>query len=138
MDNNNNKITTTTFNKLIQVFKVTDGLKTGQISDGYHTFDELYHHRAVLTAALFNMIFEKGSLYPCWKSMKHADGTMYDGMFIVGVTTPFGNATYHYDIDPYWDMFHIPEIEFAPEFDGHTPEDAINRIAATFCDISIL
>lgn len=40
-----------------------------------------------------------------WKSLHHHDGTMYDGMFIVGIDTPAGPATYHYDVDPYWDMF---------------------------------
>jgi len=30
-----------------------------------------------------------------WKSFKHADGTMYDGMFIAGIETPEGQYTYH-------------------------------------------
>ena len=56
---------------------------TGETSDGYHTFNELYHHRAVL----FSVIVAN---YPdrAWKSKKHHDGTMYDGMFIVGIDTP--------------------------------------------------
>ena len=40
-----------------------------------------------------------------WTSLHHHDGTMYDGMFIVGIDTPAGPATYHYDVEPYWDMF---------------------------------
>lgn len=96
---------------------------TGETSDGYHTFNELYHHRAVL----FSVIVAN---YPdrAWKSKKHHDGTMYDGMFIVGIDTPDGQATYHYDIDPYWDMFDCKVREFAPEWDGHTPAQAIERI----------
>jgi hypothetical protein len=54
---------------------------------------------------------------------------MFDGMFIVGIGTPNGQATYHYDINPYWDMFKVKELEKAPKWDGHTPTDAINRIA---------
>lgn len=100
-------------------------LVTGDTSDGYHTFNELYHHRAVL----FSVIVRDHPEW-CWKAKKHEDGTMYDGMFIVGINTPHGQASYHYDIDPYWDMFHCEEYEFAPEWDGHTPDDAINRIAA--------
>lgn len=55
---------------------------------------------------------------------------MYDGMFIVGIQTPEGQATYHYDVDPYWDIFHIKELESAPAWDGHTPDEAIRRIAS--------
>ena len=97
---------------------------TGETSDGYHTFNELYHHRAVL----FSVIVRD---HPdiAWKSKTHHDGTMYDGMFIVGVDTPEGQATYHYDIDPYWDMFDCKELDSAPEWDGHTPDQAIARIA---------
>ena len=96
----------------------------GETSDGYHTFNELYHHRAVL----FSVIVRDHSKR-AWKARKHHDGTMYDGMFIVGIETPSGQATYHYDLDPYWDMFDCEEREFAPEWDGHTPDEAIARIA---------
>lgn len=96
----------------------------GDLSDGYHTFNELYHHRAVLFSVICN------AFKSCaWKSKMHSDGTMYDGMFIVGVDTPEGSATYHYDIEPYWDMFDVKELDNAPEWDGHTPDDAVSRIA---------
>lgn len=96
---------------------------TGATSDGYHTFDELYHHRAVLFSVIVAMFRGRS-----WKSLHHHDGTMYDGMFIVGVDTPAGPATYHYDVEPYWDMFPCKVFDRAPEWDGHTPDDAIERI----------
>lgn len=96
---------------------------TGETSDGYHTFNELYHHRAVLFSVIVKAFEDKA-----WKSRKHHDDTMYDGMFIVGVETPYGQATYHYDMEPYWEMFCCKEIERAPEWDGHTPAQAIERI----------
>ena len=96
---------------------------TGETSDGYHTFNELYHHRAVLFSVIVKAFPDHA-----WKSRKHHDGTMYDGMFIVGIETPDGQATYHYDIEPYWDMFQCKELEYAPEWDGHTPAQAIARI----------
>lgn len=95
----------------------------GNTSDGYRTFDELYHHRAVL----FSVIVENFATR-AWKSKLHADGTMYEGMFIVGIETPDGQATYHYDAEPYRDMFRCKEIDRAPEWDGHTPDQAIERI----------
>lgn len=97
----------------------------GNISDGYHTFNELYHHRAVLFSVICSQFKSKA-----WKSKFHDDGTMYDGMFIVGIDTPNGQATYHYDIDPYWDMYNVPELTRAPKWDGHTPSDAIERISS--------
>ena len=95
---------------------------TGETSDGYHTFNELYHHRAVLFSVIVAHHPELS-----WKSKHHHDGTMYDGMFIVGINTPQGQATYHNDL-PYWDMFKCQEVEYAPEWDGHTPAQAIARI----------
>lgn len=95
----------------------------GDTSDGYHTFNELYHHRAVL----FSVIVAKFS-DRAWKSKLHADGTMYEGMFIVGIKTPDGQATYHYDVEPYWNLFQCKEVDRAPEWDGHTPDQAIERI----------
>ena len=96
---------------------------TGETSDGYHTFNELYHHRAVLFSVIVKAFPDRA-----WKARKHHDGSMYDGMFIVGIETPDGQATYHYDVDPYWDMFKCKELEYAPEWDGHTPAQAIARI----------
>lgn len=95
----------------------------GNTSDGYHTFNELYHHRAVL----FSVIVKNFATL-AWKSKLHADGAMYEGMFIVGIETPDGQATYHYDVEPYWDMFRCKEVDRAPEWDGHTPDQAIERI----------
>jgi len=107
----------------VRIAPEADG--NGDTSDGYHTFNELYDHRA----KLFSVIVRN---YPdlCWKAKLHHDCTMYDGMFIVGINTPDGQASYHYDIDPYWDMFNCKELDRAPEWDGHTPQQAIDRIAA--------
>lgn len=103
----------------------------GKVSDGYHTFDELYHHRAILFAVICNNNPELA-----WKSKLHDTGDMYDGMFIVGIDTPKGQATYHYDIEPYWNIFNIKELDHAPKWDGHTPDDAIMRIAS-LADINL-
>ena len=102
----------------------SDAVSMGEFSDGYHTFNELYHHRAVLFAMICNS-------YPrlAWKSKLHDTGDMFDGMFIVGINTPEGQATYHYDVEPYWDMFCVTELERAPKWDGHSPAEAIERIA---------
>jgi len=93
----------------------------GQISDGYHTFDELYHHRMVLFSVVCSCFDKKA-----WKSWKHADDTMFEDFFIVGVTTPKGDYSYHYHKD-YWDNFGVKELPNAPKWDGHKPSD-IDRL----------
>lgn len=105
------------------VNKLAEENNMGEISDGYHTFNELYHHRAVLFSVICNSNKEKA-----WKSKLHDTGDMYEGMFIVGIETPEGQTTYHYDINPYWDMFKVKELPKAPKWDGHTPNEAIRRI----------
>ena len=62
---------------------------------------------------------------------------MYEGMFIVGVTTPFGQASYHYDLD-YWKYFKCKEMDRAPKYDGHTPEEAVQRIFDTSMNLDHL
>ena len=92
------------------------------VSDGYHTFNELYKHRTILFSVICNTHKSIS-----WKSKLHHDGTMYDGMFIVGIDTPDGTCTYHCEND-YWDLFHVKELDNAPEWDGHTPDDVLIRI----------
>lgn len=89
----------------------------GQTSDGYHTFDELYYHRMVLFSVICNTHKDHA-----WKSLLHADGTMYDDYFIVGVTTDCGDYSYHYHVD-HWREFDVKELDKAPEWDGHMPHD---------------
>ena len=99
----------------------------GDTSDGYHTFDELYYHRTALFACLV-------ALQPrqmAFKSWKHSDGTMYEGMFIAGIYTSGGWCTYHCEAK-WWPLFNCHEQEFAPEWDGHTPSDAIHRLMSDF------
>lgn len=99
----------------------------GEVSDGYHTFNQLYHQRAVLFAALVKQNKDKA-----WKSFKHSDGKYCfdeDGeMFIVGIDTPEGSYTYHYH-KKYWDMFDCQELEVGKEWDGHTEEDVTRLLS---------
>lgn len=115
-------------NKTIAALK-DECVDIGELSDGYHTFNELYYHRMVLTSVIVNTL---AKTHPdmVWKSMNHHDPNfpMFDGMFIVGIDCPDGQATYHYDL-PDWDNFQCQELERAREYDGHTPDEAIERIS---------
>ena len=102
-------------------------IEVGLISDGYHTFDELYFHRMVLFSVICSIFKENA-----WKSKLHADGTMYLDYFIVGITTPQGDYSYHYHTD-HWDYFkYIKELEQAPEWDGHRPTDITRLLSLLY------
>ena len=108
----------------------TDELEnTGQISDGYHTFDELYAHRSALFIALMSVAPEIS-----WYSKLHGDGTMFDNMFIAGMQLPsIGQITYHLNLVPYWDL--IAEtgalhLSVAFRYDGHTSDNVLERLKA--------
>lgn len=93
----------------------------GILSDGCHTFNELYYHRMILFSIICNTYEDKA-----WKSWKHSDNTMFDDYFIVGLSTKEGDYSYHYHKN-YWDMFKVKEIENSPAWDGHKPSD-IDRL----------
>jgi len=106
-----------------------DGTDTNLISDGYHTFGELYEFRKVFNAALFNE-WNRNGLYDTHKSIRHADGELAfgGGWFIVVAILPTGQISNHYEIKD-WDLFKIPVTEKARfPFDGHTAADVLTRL----------
>jgi len=100
----------------------------GNTSDGYHTFNELYDYRRVYNAALFNEWSAQGK-YDVHKSWKHSDGEdcFGGGWFIVMAELPTGQVSNHYEAE-YWDGFSITAKDKANEYDGHTPQQALDRI----------
>ncbi len=122
-------------NRNIARMKENGFINTNDISDGYHTFEELYHHRTILFATICNMhhdyygeVYSNNETPMIWKSKLHADGTMYDGMFIAGFETPEGSYTYHCEME-YWDIFHNTEIPKAPKWDGHISDDVTRMLS---------
>ena len=100
-----------------------------ELSDGYHTFSELYRFRMLYNAFLFNEWASKGVM-DVHKSRRHHDGLLCfgGGWFIVVAVLPTGQISNHYE-DKYWDLFQIPETENALfEFDGHTSKDVEERL----------
>lgn len=101
---------------------------TGETSDGYHTFNELYEFRKVYNAALFNDWYAQGK-YSVHKSKRHSDGEecFGGGWFIVMATLPTGQISNHYAMKD-WDLFQCEEREKADVWDGHTPKDILTRL----------
>jgi len=89
---------------------------TGETSDGYHTFNELYHHRCLLWINLCQMISDK-----CYLVKEH-----FEGWFLLGAETPNGQISYHCP-----NKF-LPLVENIAEkkveYDGHTPNDTLKRL----------
>ncbi len=110
---------------LAWVEKQKEPLDKGEISDGYHTFNELYYYRMLYNAAFFNLLPKE------WvhKSRKHHTGEecFGGGWFIVMAELPTGQISNHYEMKD-WDLFDIPEKDVANEWDGHTPQEAAERL----------
>jgi len=97
----------------------------GDISDGYHTFNQLYYQRMVLFAALV-----KANKDRAWKSYRHEDGELCfgGGWFIVGIDTPEGSYTYHYENKDF-DLFDCVELPAGKHWDGHTEKDVVRLLS---------
>lgn len=95
------------------------------LSDGYHTFNSLYFQRLVLFAALVKAYKDRA-----WKSWKHEDGEpcFGGGWFIVGIDTPHGSYTYHYE-GKYFDLFECEELPVAKHWDGHTEANVTRMLS---------
>lgn len=106
----------------------------GNTSDGYHTFNELYEHRITLFIALCNkMTFLIHSMdgRGVWRSKKHSDGELAFGgdWFVLGINKEKGKQiTYHLPIEKWDDTQFAETLETAPEYDGHTPDDVLERL----------
>ena len=102
----------------LEILNNAQEVPTSQISDGYHTFDDLYEQRLILSAALAK------NNPKAWKSKLHEDGEVPfgGGWFIVGFDTAEGSYTYHYELKD-WDLFKCQELERGKHWDGHTSKD---------------
>lgn len=67
------------------ICKVANINDIGDLSDGFHTFNQLYYQRMMLFAVIVKQ--NKGR---AWKSLRHEDGELCfgGGWFVVGITTP--------------------------------------------------
>ncbi len=96
--------------------------------DGYHTFGELYEHRIALWITLCHTYFSEFSA-PVWRSKIHSDGSNFEGWFMLGLGKEKGQQiTYHLP-NSKWDLCDFAEtLDNAPEFDGHTSDDVLERL----------
>ena len=107
---------------ICKVAKVKD---IGDLSDGFHTFNDLYYQRMILFATLVKTYKDRA-----WKSLRHDDGELCfgGGWFIVGIDTPEGSYTYHYEAK-YFDLFDCDILDYGKHWDGHTEKDVARLLS---------
>lgn len=120
--------------ELIEVGKKSN-LDTNLISDGYHTFGELYEHRITLFITLcrtlrqVGMLLDSEAAIKVWRSKLHHDETAYDGWFIMGINLDKGNQiSYHLPESKWQETNFCVTLTKAPEWDGHTSADVLERL----------
>lgn len=121
-----------------EINKDIQNVDTNQISDGYHTFAELYEHRICLFMALCNVLsrqddnLQVNDKAKVWRSLRHSDGELAFGgtWFVLGIWQFEGwQITYHLPIEKWDECSFAAELNQAPEFDGHTSEDVLYRLS---------
>lgn len=90
------------------------------MSDGYHTFDELYEHRCLL---FLNICMDKPE-----KCVFKKD---YETWFCLYYESPFGQISYHLP-DKYLEVVRAQiRQDDNYEFDGHSSKEVIGRLTST-------
>ena len=102
-----------------------------QISDGYHTFAELYEHRHALFLALVSTMPECFVMSRC-----HSDGKLcfggYEWFIVIGELSTGDQISYHLPTS-LWDVAEktgMRVVEKALKWDGHTSDDVVDRLLA--------
>jgi hypothetical protein len=121
-----------TQNKLLRIGKTENGVgissvNMGEVTDGYHTFNELYEHRIALFIALMKALPDLS----WYKRTEDKD------WIILGISLPTGQVTYHVPRkweDEYLVNIHRYELNDGPPFDGHTSKDVLERIKNLIVD----
>lgn len=117
-------------------FLEADVQDLSQVSDGYHTIAELYDHRITLFIALGKVHSERsdedGCNYYVWRSKFHSDGKpAYEGWFIMGFHKEKGHQiSYHIPLSRWDETTFAQTLDKAPEWDGHTSADVLERLKA--------
>jgi len=130
--------------KQFKLYQVNQSIKTylkedyysNAVSDGQHTFEELYKHRMILFSALctqLSILYKDDTSLVCWKSKLHSDGTMFPNYFIVGISIDEKTiCSYHYQ-DKWYKYFpSCKELPKAPPWNGNTPNDDLVVIFKRF------
>ena len=118
-------MTDTERERINAICEVAGVAEIDDLSDGFHTFRQLYYQRMMLFATIVKQNKDKA-----WKSFRHEDGELCfgGGWFIVGIDTPKGSYTYHYE-NKYFDLFDCEILDYGKHWDGHTEKDVTRLLS---------
>lgn len=118
-------MTDTEQNRIKAICEVANIKDIEELSDGFHTFKQLYYQRMILFATIVKQNQDKA-----WKSLRHENGELCfgGGWFIVGVDTPEGSYTYHYE-NKYFGLFDCEILDYGKHWDGHTEKDVTRLLS---------
>jgi len=145
MNKNTKKIVVSNYSELGEQEDFLTGLKHVVVmgpeemdaQDGYHTFKELYNHRITLYIALCRELSNdpgnfRNDKNRVWRSKRHSDGEICFGtgtQFVLGIGKEKGKQiTYHIPIEMWEETDFAETLEQAPEWDGHTSDEVIERL----------
>ena len=101
--------------------------EANKVSDGYHTFGEVYQHRVVLYLLLCKVLQKQG--YYLWRSKFHDDKSCIEGYFLLGVNTKEGEQITYHIRNHHWNSTDFANtLAVGPKYDGHTPQDVVTRL----------
>lgn len=102
------------------------------VSDGYHTFNELYSHRILLFLLVMKLLAKQEGEGVVWWSENHHDGPSYSGWLICGIYKEEGKQITYHIPSSYKEFLlkceNIEHLDKAPEFDGHSSDDVLDRL----------
>ena len=118
-------MTDTERERITAICEVAGVAEIDDLSDGFHTFRQLYYQRMMLFATIVKQNKDKA-----WKSLRHEDGELCfgGGWFIVGIDTPEGSYTYHYE-NKYFYLFDCEILDYGKHWDGHTEKDVTRLLS---------
>jgi hypothetical protein len=118
-------------NKLIEALTKAKRVKTSKLSDGYHTFCELYDHRNCLFMLLCRMFKDNETIV--WRTKYDSENRYMKGWFILGLeyTIPTSaevkQITYHLP-QKFWNKCSFATIIDKSKWNGHTKEDVLKNL----------
>lgn len=114
--------------KFLKELNNSKKISIAKISDGYHSFSELYEHRNFLFITIARMFSDNNSYV--WKSLRDTKGKNLNGWFILGVDymgpdeDKLLQITYHLPMS-LWRFCKFASTLPKSTWNGHTSKDVI-------------